>query len=495
MGVMRFSLPSPSPLGPGAAARAYFSGPDGIPWPSATRLVGSTLEVERSVTESGNFHIPWPVGGAGELVLSTSTLPERAEPYLIAVELARGKLNNVRNMAEDWQQIGLILPPGFGTELSETTRTFARAVTHQHDATLAQELASQVIVEAVGLGERLAGAYAEQALAARKRQAGRLATWLGAALGKTRPEQPGMQWYLGAFNAAAVTTLWREIEPSEGSFQWEVTDRQIGWCEQSKLKVVAGPLVSFDAQGLPDWCCLWEGDVDNLAAVVGQFVETVVKRYRGHVNLWHCAARIAEGVALDLSEEDRLRLAVRVIEIARHHDPETPVLLSFDQPWGEYLQRNGQELSPLHVADVLVRSELGIGGIGLELNVGYYPGGTQPRDALALHRLLDYWSSFGLPLYVWLTVPGGSGNDPLATTKAAMLAGTSGAPWSATTQAAWAERLVPSLLARPAVRGVFWNQWRDDEPHHWPHSGLVDASGRAKPALSSLAALRRRHLT
>ncbi|MGD9645583.1 MAG: endo-1,4-beta-xylanase [Pirellulales bacterium] len=495
MGVMRFSLPSPSPLGPSAVARAYFSGPDGIPWPSHTRLVGNTVEVERSVTESGNFHIPWPAGEAGELVLSTSTLPERADPYLIAVELARGKLNQVRNQSEDWQQIGLVLPAGFAAELSETIRTFARAATHQHEPALAQELGAQVIAEAVGLGDRLAAAYADQALAARKRQAGRLATWLGAALGKSRPADSGMQWYLGAFNAASLATPWRALEPTEGRFQWELIDQQIDWCEQAKLKVAAGPLVSFDAQGMPDWCCLWEGDVDNLAAVVGQFVEAVVERYRGRVHLWHCAARIAEGKALSLSEEDRLRLAVRVIEIARHHDPDTPVLLSFDQPWGEYLQRNGQELSPLHVADVLVRSELGIGGIGLELNVGYFPGGTQPRDALALHRLLDYWGSFGLPLYIWLTVPGGAGNDPQAGSRAAQLADATGAAWTPAAQAAWAERLAPSLLARPAVRGVFWNHWRDDEPHTWPHSGLIDAAGRAKPALAALAALRRRHLT
>jgi hypothetical protein len=45
------------------------------------------------------------------------------------------------------------------------------------------------------------------------------------------------------------------------------------------------------------------------------------------------------------------------------------------------------------------------------------------------------------------------------------------------------------------VRGVFWNQWRDDEPHLWPHSGLIDAAGKAKPSLASLASLRRRHLT
>ena len=39
-----------------------------------------------------------------------------------------------------------------------------------------------------------------------------------------------------------------------------------------------------------------------------------------------------------------------------------------------------------------------------------------------------------------------------------------------------------------------WNQLRDSEPHDFPHGGLFDQQGRAKPVLHTLASIRRTHL-
>jgi hypothetical protein len=45
-------------------------------------------------------------------------------------------------------------------------------------------------------------------------------------------------------------------------------------------------------------------------------------------------------------------------------------------------------------------------------------------------------------------------------------------------------------LAKPAVRGVIWNQLCDSQPHDFPHGGLFDAGNQAKPALRKLASIR-----
>ena len=90
------------------------------------------------------------------------------------------------------------------------------------------------------------------------------------------------------------------------------------------------------------------------------------------------------------------------------------MVVSFDQPWGEYIARQDQELTPLHFADTLVRGELGLAGVGLEIHYGYWPGGTLPRDPLEVSRQLDRWSQIGVPLMVFLSAPSGSGADPLA---------------------------------------------------------------------------------
>ena len=53
---------------------------------------------------------------------------------------------------------------------------------------------------------------------------------------------------------------------------------------------------------------------------------------------------------------------------------------------------------------------------------------------------------------------------------------------------------MPLMLSKPYVRGVFWNQLRDAEPHDFPHGGLFDHRRNAKPALRTLASIRKAHL-
>ncbi len=46
------------------------------------------------------------------------------------------------------------------------------------------------------------------------------------------------------------------------------------------------------------------------------------------------------------------------------------------------------------------------------------------------------------------------------------------------------------LLAKQQVQAIFWNQLSDGVPHDFPHGGLFDATGTAKPALAALRSLR-----
>ena len=139
---------------------------------------------------------------------------------------------------------------------------------------------------------------------------------------------------------------------------------------------------------------------------------------------------------------------------------------------------------------MLVRGNLGLTGLALEINVGAYPHGTLPRDPLEFSRLLDYWSALGVPLVVVLTVPSANGSDPLAQRQAALLPG----GWDPQAQRQWISRFLPVILAKPFVHGVLWNQLRDSEPHDFPHAGLFDLRRHPKPALRILASLRQAHL-
>jgi hypothetical protein len=56
---------------------------------------------------------------------------------------------------------------------------------------------------------------------------------------------------------------------------------------------------------------------------------------------------------------------------------------------------------------------------------------------------------------------------------------------TAQSQQATIDWLLPLLMSKPSVQAVVWNQWRDDLPHDFPHGGLIDSKGQAKPGFQT----------
>jgi len=433
------------------------------------------------------------VEGHGEVALSTAWLMERERPYHLEVELARGKLNQVRGQMFEWLQIGLEVPAALETLVQEAVSALAAASTLQEPSQAAAE-ADRAISLAVKAATWLTRCYAEQCLNARRHQTGRLDTHLGVHLGDSPVPQGLAPLVKGSFNAGCVPLSWRSVEADEQKFDWSVGDQQLAWCRERGMHVHAGPLLSFDDLGMPDWLCAWGlDDVDSLIGCVSDFVQAAVERYRGKVDVWRCAGRVNAGDVLPLTQEDRLRLVLHAAERIRQLDPETPIVVSFDQPWGEYTRADGIDF-PRYLADTVVRSEVGIDGLGLELNVGYHPGGTYLRDPLDLSQLIDYWSALALPLHVALTIPSSSALDAQARNPSTPLSSAYPGGWSAEAQQQLTEGYIPLLLSKPTVRSVIWNQMRDARPHAYPNGGLFDARDRPKPALGVFAAMRDKYL-
>lgn len=489
MGLMRFAVSPPGHLTEETLEQAYMSGIDRVAWQVEVGTEAGQLTVRRAVSDSGNLHIPWSIEGHGRLALSTGSLMERPQPYQLPLELARGAISQLSNQVAEWKTLGMTIPQQVVRGLSEAIRCFGRAAVDQGDRQASAELAQRAIGLALDVADVLVASYADQATAAVGSAGERPPLVLGGNLGNLVPEGSAAEHFLGSFNAAAVPLCWREIGAGQGGYGWDTSDRQIDWCKAHGLKVCGGPLLQLDPRGLPDWLCLYEDDFDNLASCATEFVRAAVTRYRGKVDLWQCAGRLTSAGVLSLSEEDKLRLAACTIELVRSLDPDTPALISFDQPWGEHLSRREMDLPPLYFADALVRAGLDLTGLVLEINLDYQPGGTLPRTALEFGRQLDYWSLLGLPMLVSITVPSGDHEDPLAQRPAEVPPEV----WTAQTQQSWVARYVPLILAKPLVQGLFWNQLYDARPHEFPHGGLFDEHDRPKPALHTLAAIRRAH--
>lgn len=489
MGLMRFLVSPPERLTEETIDQAYLSGMEAIPWVARVRADDNELIIERSVSDSANLFLPWDVPGYGRVMVSTGSLMESRAPYHLPLEVARGKISQLRNQLADWQAIGLTVPDTLQVKVREAVGQLSAAVVNQEEPARATELAEQALRAGLEACHLLTGCYTEQAIAVRRRGGQKLGSALGADLGDTIPDEATAAAFVQSFNAAKVPFGWREIEASEGSCQWNVADRQMEWCQSLGLRVFGGPLVQLDRIRLPDWLCIWDGDFENIVSFAADFVRKVVTRYRGKVAAWVCASRLNSGQILSLTEEEALRLAARMIELIRSLDPETPVILSFDQPWAEYLRHREMDFPPIHFADALIRARVGLNGLMLEVNMGYNPGGTLLRDPLEVSRRMDYWSGLGLPLHLAVCVPSASGEDPLAKNPATVTHA-----WSPKGQQSWIARHVPLMLAKPAVQGVFWNQLSDADAHEFPHGGLFDATRAAKPALRTLSVIRHAYL-
>jgi len=495
MGLMRFLVAPANRISAEAAQRAYMVAADQIPWVTRTLLKDGVLSVSRNESDSGCLVFPLAIEGRGEITLTTGTLVERFQPYNLLVELARGKVLQVRNQIWDWQGIGLRPKEAHLAVLRQAHVHLAAAVTAQQDAAIAAGHAELAIRAALEVSDLIAGRYVGKIVNARRQRTPQLPTLLGVDLGHRPIKSDVLRRVRHAFNSAAIPLSWREVETQEGAYRWDVYDRQIDWCRANKLKVIGGPCIQFDNRSLPDWLAIWQGDFENLTSFVSDYVETVVHRYRGKVDVWQCAARVNTGEVLGLGAEDRLRLAARSCEIARRLDPKTPTIIRFDQPWGEYMGREESDVSPLHYADILIRSGIELSGIGLDLNVGYWPGGSYLRDPVQCSRLLDRWAVLGLPLWIFLTLPSGQGPDRRAYGRAKPVGGDAPDGWTPAAQRKWLREVGPLLVAKPAVHAIIYNQLRDSRPHEFPHGGLFNRAGAGKPALATMARLRRKYLS
>ncbi len=402
-------------------------------------------------------------------------------------------VNNLRNQIAQWEMMGLVVPNSLRGKVLEATSDFARAATTQEDVPAAANWAEHSLVTSFIAMRQLTSEYVEQAIAIRRTQQRQFASWFGVHLGGQLPKANVARQLVNTFNMVSLPLTWRKIEVVEGRRDWTDADAQVDWAHSVGLRICAGPLLELDDRGVPDWTYLWEGDFDSLLSFMLDHVRAVVERYRGKVHLWQVAARMTHGHALGLSEEARLQLAAKAITTVRQLDPATPIVVSFDQPWAEYLANEQLDLAPMHFADALVRADLGLSGLGLEINVGYQPGGSLQRGPLAISRLVDNWSLLELPLLIALTFPSSAGEDRHANGKVEVLSSGQDevTPQS---QRDWIKEHVPLLLAKNAVQIVLWNQLSDAAPHHYPHSGVFDAADKPKPALEALRKIRQQYL-
>jgi hypothetical protein len=495
MGTMTFQLPAELPADVACELKraCMAGGPDNMPWPTQLHLAPGQLSVSRIVDESGYLLAPWLIDGFGLMMGASATLMERPRPYNLLVELARGKVNQIRCQAFDWHAGGLVLTPELEQRIREVSLAFAHAVAGVppdeagRQAQITLNLAYQVARE-------LVSTYVSQVFQIRHQRQTPLDSTLACRLDKTVPPQHLAAPLTSAFNSVCLPLSWGHVESAEATYRWEECDALVDWAMEQKQDVSAGPLIDFSSAQLPAWLWHWERDLPGMASFMCKFVESAVRRYRNRIRRWHLTAASNCANVLSLTEDDLLGLTYRLVEAVRHVDPSLELIIGIAQPWGEYLPQNEHLHSPFLFADTLIRSGLNLFALDIELIMGVTPRGSYCRDLLEISRLLDLYALLGVPLRVTLGYPSAAHTDVDADPDLRVEGGRWGEGFTPEVQAAWAAEVTPLVLCKPYVQGVQWTHFRDAELHQFPHCGLVDARDQLKPALHKLRQLRETHL-
>ena len=295
MGVMKFRLPSNEPAQRLPDYRkAYITGLDRTPGRLAVELRNGLMTCVRDTPESGRLFVPWPVQGHGTPFIGTATLAERNSPYMLAVELARGKLNDVRNQVSDWVQMGLRTTSELDAALADAQEAFVRCVTLTDRPEACIDAARASLESASHAGDLVVDAYTAQILQSRLASTSRLATHLACVLDVPPQQLPATTEWSSTFNMCHLSATWKQIAPSEGQYRWDLLDAQLSWCRSKGLTFEVGPLIEFRQGCLPDWVWLFEADCDTISGLAADFVREVVQRYRGRVPLWHVVHRAGQ---------------------------------------------------------------------------------------------------------------------------------------------------------------------------------------------------------
>jgi hypothetical protein len=505
MGVMTFLLPE----GISAEARreleraSIAGGPDNMPTPTDVALNVTHLRTTRAADESGYLVAPWEIDGVGRVMGTTATLMERTRAYALLIELARGKINQMRCQAADWKMGGLTINTALQHAIDTATHAFGKAVTGASGGkpgAAETHQAQQALTLGYRGAQQIVEAYVEQVFQIRHQRAPKLDTTLGC---RVQPAEKGVPDFLTsgavpftkAFNSITLAFSWCDIESEEGTYSWQGYDQLVDWAQSQQLHISGGPLIDFSSVQLPPWLWLWERDVPMMASFMCKAVEATIRRYRQKIRRWQICAGSNCARILGLGEEELLGLTYRLAEAARQADPSIELVLSVAQPWGEYMATQDYNHSPFIFADTLIRSGLNnLAALDIELVMGVTPRGSYARDVLEASRLLDLYALLGVPLRVTLAYPAAESADPKADPEMQFDSGRWHGGFSAAIQAEWAAAFGSLALCKPFVQAVQWSHLSDAQPHQYPHAGLVDARGHVRPALERLTRLRELHL-
>ncbi len=468
-------------------------GPESVPIPGEVAFRDGQLVVDKTDDHATAVGLLWDSGQPGVYHVETTRLPPREQPYNLNVELARFRLMRIVQKQEDWNLFDFPRAERFTQLFHEAQTLFADALGKLDQPGDAAKLADQSLALSTDLSEQLAMFHAELLLNRRRASGAFVKHVIGCRVNSEVQNQKYKETVADNFDYVVLPMGWKQLQPEEQAFNTEAVDEWVELLARKRVPIIAGPLISLDEGGVPDWMFIWEHDFDTLREMAYEFVQKVVQRYRRAVGAWNVVSGLHAGAAFSLSFEQIIELTRMLVAQVKTLLPNAKTLVSITHPFGEYHAKAGAGVPPMLYAEMVAQAGVNFEAFGVELEMGVPKPGNFTRDLFQLSCLLDKFSTLGRPVYLTaVSAPARNNSDPDDQTSGKLDPSQGGRwhkPWDPMLQAEWMDAVYKLAFSKPYVESVAWGNFADLS-HTIPGGGLLDDMLKPKPSYLKLQELR-----
>ncbi len=472
---------------------AYVVGTDDVPLRADVSFANGVIACKKRAAGPAGLALLWAIDGVGTVMLETVRVPERDQPYILQVELARARLMRVQQKIEDW---GLADFAGLGEVIAELDRardSLIRALQADTPADAAAH-GDEALAIAVQVSETMSRQHAEIMLGRRRQAGGFGRRVLGCSIPLDKPTDALRKRMSAAFDFACVPIVWRDIEPTEQTFNWKPLDAWVELLAKHRVPIKGSALLSFQEKHVPDWLYIWEHGFDTIRDLAFEHIRRVLNRYGGHIQTWDVISGIHADNCFTFNFEQLMELTRMAAALTKQVAPQNVAIIDLVAPWGEYYARNQRTIPPLLYADMAVQSGVTFDAFGLQFHFGPNIDGMYIRDMFQISSLLDLFAKLGKPLHITaVQVPSDTtvrGNGADGQPRITLDGGVWRAPWSEQVQSEWLTEFLAVALSKPFVETVSWHDLADHGGQPVPNGGLLHADLNPKPAYEKIVKLR-----
>ncbi len=462
---------------------AYLFGVDWIPFKGPAKISFSkgAITTQKNNNDAAGLAIVWPIKGFGKVMIPTTRLPERQEPYNLNIELARAKLMEITMKREDWSFL-----EESSEKINQVKELFVKALENIHNGPIASVFADECLKKAMAVSELLAAKNAEIYLKAKSQAGGFAKHCMGCRVDLSKMnDDKYIEKLTQNFGFLSLPANWADIEKEKGEYDFNQLDNAFSSLAGKKIAISLGPLLNFDKKNIPGWLLKEKMPFEKIRESAYQFVNTAVSRYEKRVHAWRVISGMHAQNYFGFSYEQILEMTRAAIMSARAVENKSVKIVDVIYPWGEYYASCPDSIPPLVYIDMIMQMGINPDALGLQMVFGANTTDMRVRDMMQISSLLDKFAPVTKPIHLTsVEIPGAmeTNGNGLEVNNGGVWRN----KWSDTLQSKWLEQFYKIAFGKPFVNTVTYGSFADSDNSLLEKSGLMTEDLKEKVSLTVL---------